>query len=90
MSGKYTEQVAFQLTASCRPPTAGWSADGSTPRLQLDDALLNNGAMSSRHRTTPEEHARATARTKADQAMETWLNLITPPDDVQHRREAAW
>jgi hypothetical protein len=90
MSGKSSEQVAFQLYRELP------AADRRLVRRWVDatacswtDALLNSGAMSSRYRHTPEEHARATARAEADQAMETWLNLMTPPDDVQLRREAS-
>jgi hypothetical protein len=88
--GRSSEQVAFAIVKGLPP------ADRRLVRQWVDrtgcswtDALLNSGAMTSRHRTTPEEDARAKARAEADTAMETWLHLNSPPDDVQERRQAA-
>jgi hypothetical protein len=88
--GRSSEQVSFGIIKGL-PPHDRRLVREWVDRTGCDwtTALLNSGAMSSRHRTTPEEDARARARAEADEAMEVWLHLNSPPDDVQHRRQGA-
>jgi hypothetical protein len=90
MIGRSSEQVSFGIIKGL-PPGDRRLVREWVDRTGCDwtTALLNSGVMSSRTRHTPEEGIRDQLQREHDQAMETWLNLMTPPDDVQNRREAA-
>jgi hypothetical protein len=90
VSGKSSEQVAFGIVKGL-PPRDRRLVREWVGRTGCDwtTALLNSGVMSSRTRHTPEEAIRDQLQREHDQAMETWLHLMTPPDDVQHRRQGA-
>jgi hypothetical protein len=90
MSGKSSEQVSFGIIKGLEP------RDRRLVREWVDrtgcdwtTALLNSGVMGSGHRRTPEQDARDAARREADEALETWLQLVSPPDSVARRREAS-
>jgi hypothetical protein len=90
MSGRSSEQVSFGIVKGLEP------RDRRLVREWVDltgcdwtTALLNSGVMGAGHRRTPEQEAHAAARREADEALETWLQLVSPPDSVALRREAA-
>jgi hypothetical protein len=91
MSGRSSEQIAFQIARDL-PPADRRLVHEWVERTGCDwtTALLNSGAMTSRERRTPAEAARDEARAEADAALDYWQNQMAPINaPLQRRRRSA-
>jgi hypothetical protein len=90
MSGKSSEQAAFEIIKSLDPQDRRLCHDWvSRTGCDWVTALLNSGVTTPHRRTTPEQEARAAARREADEALDYHLRAIAPIDGVQRRKRSA-